>query len=88
MEFIKMDDPRLDESFSFLFAFKKGATILKKDDRSLRAEISDGVYIGEFPKPAAGVIRSRGKTLYEIKLPDAVVEIVDETEIENIADES
>ena len=74
MQFIKMDDHRLDESFSFLFAFKKGDTVLKKDNRSLRAEISDGAYVGEFPKPAAGAIHSRGKTLYEIKLPDAVVE--------------
>jgi hypothetical protein len=59
---------------------------VRKDDRSLRGEISDGVYVGEFPKPAAGTIDPRGKTLYEIKLPDEIVQIVDETDIEKAAE--
>ena len=38
MDCVKMDDPRLDESFSLLFVFKKGDTVARKDDPSLRGE--------------------------------------------------
>lgn len=86
MDFIKMDDPRLDESFSFLFAFKRGDVVLRRDDPSLRGTVRDGVYVGEFPKPAAGSIHQRGKTLYEITLADESVGIVDETDIKKVAD--
>jgi len=86
MEFIKIDDPRLDESFSFLFVFKKGDLVARKDEPSWRGEIRDGVYVGEFPKPAAGSIRPRGKTLYEITLPDGLVYVVDEIDIQKVAD--
>jgi hypothetical protein len=81
-----MDDPRLDESFSFLFAFKKGDAIAMKDNPSLRGEIHDGVYVGEFPKPAAGSVKPRGKTLYEISLPDELLQVVDESDIEKVTD--
>ena len=82
METMKMDDPRLDESFGFLFAFRKGDVIVKKGDPSFRGEIIDGVYIGEFPGPTAGAINSRGKTLYEIKLADSAAQILAEEDIE------
>jgi len=57
-----------------------------KDNPSLRGEIRDGVYVGEFPKPAAGSVKPRGKTLYEITLPVGLVHVVDETDIERVAD--
>lgn len=80
-----MDDPRLDESFGFLFAFRKGDVVVTKD-RATRGEILDGVYVGEFPGPTAGAINSRGKTLYEIKLRDEASQIVDEEDIEKAAE--
>jgi hypothetical protein len=82
MEAVKMDDRRLDESYTFLFAFKKGDTIVKKGEREVRGEILDGVYVGEFPGPNAGHVHPRGKTLYEIKLRDGALHILDETEVE------
>jgi hypothetical protein len=82
METIRMDDPRLDESFGFLFAFRKGDVIVRKSDPSLRGEIVDGVYVGEFPGPSAGAINVRGKTLYQVKLGDETAQIVDEEDIE------
>ena len=84
MDLIKLDDSRLDESTPFLFAFKKGDLVIRKDDTSLRGEIADGVYIGKFPKPAAASVSPRGKALYEIMLADQSVSIVDETEIQKI----
>ena len=81
MDCVKMDDPRLDESFSFLFAFKKGDTVTRKDDPSIRGHIRDGVYIGEFPKAAAR-LNARGKTLYEIVLADELSYVVDQVEIQ------
>jgi hypothetical protein len=82
METIKIDDPRLDESYAFLFAFKKGDVIAKKGERAVRGQVVDGVYVGEFPGPNAGDIRPRGKTLYEIKLRDESLQIIDEIEVE------
>jgi len=82
MELIKLDDPRLDESAAFLFAFKKGDLIIRADNPSLRGAISDGVYIGKFPKPTAASISPRGKTLYEITFSDDSITIVDEAEIQ------
>ena len=84
MDLIKLDDSRLDESAPFLFAFKKGDLVIRKDEPSLRGKISDGVYIGKFPKPAAASVSPRGKTLYEIVLSDQSFSIVDETEIQKI----
>jgi hypothetical protein len=84
MDLIKIDDPRLDESFSFLFAFKKGDIVSRRNDPTSRGEIRDGIYIGELPKRAAGTIKARGKTLYEITLSDESVHIVDEAEIQKI----
>ena len=84
MDLIKLDDSRLDESTPFLFAFKKGDLVLRKDNPSLRGEISDGVYVGKFPKPAAASVSPRGKTLYEIMLLDQSISIVDETEIKKL----
>ena len=82
MELIKLDDPRLDESVTFLFAFKKGDSIIRADNPALRGAVSDGVYIGRVPKPAAARIAPRGKTVYEITLADDTVSIVDEAEIQ------
>ena len=73
METIKIDDPRLDESFAFL-----------KSQNSLRGKVSDGVYIGEFPKHVAGDIHPRGITLYEIKLADDSTQILEEKELQKI----
>jgi hypothetical protein len=82
METIKMDDPRLDESYSFLFAFRKGDIIEKKDQRDVRGEVIDGVYVGEIPGPNAGAVHPRGRTLYEIKMRDRQLHIIDETDVE------
>lgn len=84
MEVIKIDDPRLDEMFAFMFSFRKGDAVVISAE-SLRGEIDDGVYIGEFPKHVAGELKTRGVTLYEIKLPDGAVRIVEEKEIEKSA---
>lgn len=82
MDFIKIDDPRLDESYSFLFAFKKGDLVKTRTEPSLHGKITDGVYVGEIPKVARDV-KARGKTLYEITLSDTDVraQIVDEADI-------
>jgi len=85
MDCVKMDDPRLDENFSFLFVFKKGDAVARKDDPSLRGEIKDGVYIGEFPKAAAGKMNPRGKTLYEVAVSNDVLYVVDQIELEKLA---
>ena len=82
VETVKIDDPRLDEIFSFLFAFKKGDLVVGRESPKLRGKINDGVYVGEFPARAAGTLNPKGKTLYEIRLPDEALQIVDEREIE------
>jgi hypothetical protein len=84
MDCVKMDDPRLDESFSLLFAFKKGDTVASKDDPSVRGQIRDGVYVGEFPKGAVGQINPRGKTLYEIAVSEELLYVVDQIDIEKL----
>ena len=81
METIKIDDPRLDESFAFMFSFRKGDWVILKSQNSLRAQINDGVYVGEFPKHVAGEIKPRGITLYEVKLADDSLQIVEEKEL-------
>lgn len=70
MEFIKMDDPRLDENYSYLFIFKKGDQVKSKDNPRLNGEIVDGVFVGEFPAfiAASNDSYKKGRTLYEIKL--------------------
>lgn len=85
MDIIKIDDPRLDESFSFLFAFRKGDAVLIKDQRGSRGEITDGVYIGDFPKHVAGVLNRRGLTLYEVKIENDVLQIIDEKELQKVS---
>lgn len=85
MEAIKMDDPRLDESYSFLFAFRKGDVVIKKDQREVRGEVVDGVYVGELPGPNAGAVHPRGKTLYEIKMRGQDLHIIDENDVERPA---
>jgi hypothetical protein len=84
VETVKIDDPRLDEIFSFLFAFRKGDLVVTKEKPALRGKIKDGVYVGEFPSRAAGTLNPKGKTLYEIELPGETLQIVDEGEIEKV----
>jgi hypothetical protein len=80
MDVIKIDDPRLDESYSSFFAFKKGDVISTRTEPFLHGKITDGVYLGELPKAAAD-INSRGKTLYEITLSNQQTHIVEEADI-------
>lgn len=82
MKTIKIDDPRLDESYSFLFAFRKGDVITKKGERAIQGEVVDGVYVGEVPGAKTGAVYARGKTLYEIKLRDQALHIIDENDVE------
>ena len=84
MEFIKIDDPRLDENYSFLFTFRVGDRVKTKFDSRLRGEISDGVYVGEFPAFVAASDESykKGKTLYEVKTSETDAFIVADSEIE------
>lgn len=84
METIKIDDPRLDESFAFMFQLRKGDAVVLKGQNSLRGKVSDGVYIGEFPKHVAGDIHPRGITLYEVKLADDSTQILEEKELQKI----
>ena len=86
METVRIDDPRLDESFSFLFGFRKGDLVVSRENRSLHGHINDGVYVGEFPSRAGGALNPRGKTLYEIKLPGEAFQIVDEKDIEKVSE--
>ena len=82
METIRIDDPRLDESFAFMFQLRKGDAVLLKSQNSLRGKVNDGVYVGEFPKHVAGEIKPRGITLYEIKLADDSIQILEEKELQ------
>jgi hypothetical protein len=84
METIKIDDPRLDESFAFMFLLRKDDAVSLKSQNSLRGKVSDGVYVGEFPKHVAGDIKPRGITLYEIKLADDSIQILEEKELQKI----
>jgi hypothetical protein len=86
VETVKIDDPRLDESFSFLFVFRKGDIVVNRENRTLRGRINDGVYLGEFPSHAAGALNPKGKTVYEVKFPDNILQIFDEKEIEKASD--
>lgn len=86
VETVKMDDPRLDESFSFLFVFRNGDVVANRENRTLRGRINDGVYLGEFPSHAAGALNPKGKTVYEVKLPNNVLQIFDEKEIEKVSE--
>jgi hypothetical protein len=82
VETVKIDDPRLDEIFSFLFAFRKGDLVVSRESPALQGKINDAVYVGEFPARAAGTLNPKGKTLYEIELSGGTFQIVDEKEIE------
>jgi hypothetical protein len=86
METVRIDDPRLDESFSFLFAFRKGDIVVNRENRALRGLINDGVYLGVFPNRTAGALNPKGKTVYEVKFPDDVLQILDEKEIEKASE--
>jgi hypothetical protein len=79
-----MDDPRLDENFSFMFLFKKGDQVKSKDEPGLRGEITDGVFVGELPASitASNDSYKKGRTLYELKLSDKDRFIVADNEIE------
>ena len=83
MKLIKMDDPRLDENYSYMFIFKKGDHVRTKDDPNLGGEITDGVFVGEFPAHvgASGGTYNKGRTLYEIKLNEKDVFIVADSEV-------
>jgi hypothetical protein len=84
MQFIKIDDPRLDENYSFFFTYKRGEQVKGKNNRALTGEISDGVYVGEFPAhvAAADDAYRKGRTLYEIKMRESEVFVVADNEIE------
>jgi hypothetical protein len=84
MEFIKMDDPRLDESFSFLFSFKRGDAVKWKNNASLNGEITDGVFVGELPAHAGDNVYRKGRTLYQIELRENERIIAAETEIQKV----
>lgn len=80
MDVIKIDDPRLDESYPSFFAFRKGDAISTRIEPFLNGRITDGVYLGHLPKAAAD-INARGKTLYEITLSNQETHIIDEADI-------
>jgi len=82
VETVKIDDSRLDESFSFLFVYRKGDVVVSRENRTLRGQINDGVYIGELPNRGARTLNPKGKTVYEVKFPDEVLQIFDEKDIE------
>ena len=84
METIKIDDPRLDESFAFMFLLRKGDAVVVKSQNSVRGKINDGVYVGEFPKHVAGDINPRGITLYEVTLEDDSIQILEEKELQKV----
>ena len=86
VETVKIDDPRLDESFSFLFVFRKGDAVVSRENRTLRGQINDGVYVGELPNRAARALNPKGKTVYEVKFPDEVLQIFDEKDIEKASE--
>ena len=84
MEFITIDDTRLDESFPLLFSFKRGDIVRWKDEPSLRGKITDGVFLGELPGHVGDHVYRKGRTLYQIKLRENECYIAAETEIEKI----
>jgi hypothetical protein len=84
MDFIKMDDIRLDESFSFLFSFKKGDLVVWKEEPSLTGEVTDGVFVGELPAHAGDDVYQKGRTLYQIRIDENESYIAAETEIEKL----
>lgn len=86
VETVKIDDPRLDESFSFLFMFRKGDLVFNRENRTRPGRINDAVYLGEFPSHAAGALNPKGKTVYEVKFPGEVLQIFDEKEIEKVSE--
>jgi hypothetical protein len=86
VETVKIDDPRLDESFSFLFVFRKGDVVVSRENRALRGQINDGVYVGELPNRAARALNPKGKTVYEVKFADEVLQIFDEKDIEKVSE--
>ena len=59
VEAVKIDDPRLDESFSFLFVFRKGDIVVNRENRTLRGRINDGVYLGNSRAAQRGPLTRR-----------------------------
>jgi len=86
VETVKIDDPRLDESFSLLFVYRKGDVVVSRENRALRGQINDGVYVGELPNRAARGLNPKGKTVYEVKFPDEVLQIFDEKDIDKASE--
>jgi len=86
VETVKIDDPRLDESFSLLFVYRRGDVVVSRENRALRGQINDGVYVGELPNRAARALNPKGKTVYEVKFPDEVLQIFDEKDIEKASE--
>lgn len=84
MEFIKIDDSRLDESFPLLFSFKRGDIVRWRDEPSLKGEITDGVFVGELPAHVGDAIYRKGRTLYQITLAENERTIAAQTEIEKL----
>ena len=71
VETVKIDDPRLDESFSFIFVFRKGDVVVSRENRALRGQINDGVYVGEFPterrEPSIRRVRRYTKSSFQTR---------------------
>jgi hypothetical protein len=86
VETVKIDDPRLDESLSFLFVFRKGDVVVNRENRTRPGRVHDGVYLGEFPSHVAGALNPKGKAVYEVKFPGEVLQILDEKEIEKVSE--
>jgi len=84
MDFIKIDDPRLDESFSLLFSFRKGDFVQWKDEPSLKGEVTDAVFVGELPAHAGDDVYQRGRTLYQVRVNGDESIIAMETEIDKV----
>lgn len=85
VETVKIDDPRLEESFSFLFVFRKGDVVVNRENRTRPGRINDAVYLGAFPSHAAGALNPKGKTVYEVKFPGEILQIFDEKELEKVS---
>jgi hypothetical protein len=84
MDLVKIDDSRLDENYSFFFTYNKGDYVKSRNDRGLKGEITDGIYVGEFPAHVAAADEAyrKGRALYEVKTGESQFFIVADNEIE------
>ena len=64
VETVKIDDPRLDESFSFIFVFRKGDVVVSRENRALRGQINDGVSCRRASQPSGESSQSEGARRY------------------------